>query len=71
MACSWVLFPRQIDWLAPAFTGGKGFTVMVTIPVSGQLAAFVPVTIYVVVVAGVAVGFAQLVHDNPVAGDQE
>jgi hypothetical protein len=54
--------------LALAVTFGNGLTVMVTTPVSVHPLASVPVTIYVVVAAGSAVGLEQFVHDSPVAG---
>jgi hypothetical protein len=54
-----------------AVTTGTGVTLTVTNAVLVQPAAEVPVTVYVVVVAGDAFGFGQLVHDKPVEGDQE
>ena len=54
--------------VGPALITGSGITVTVTWSVDEQDAPVVPVTVYVVVVAGVAVGFAQLVQDRPVAG---
>jgi hypothetical protein len=61
--------PMQMLWLLPALTVGSGFTVMVTCAVSLQPLPLVPTTVYVVVPVGFAVGLAQLVQDNPVAGD--
>ena len=52
-------------------TTGNGFTVTVTVAVFVQPFTAVPVTVYVVVTVGDAVGFAQLVQLNPVVGDQE
>ena len=63
--------PRHIFLSAPAFTLGKEFTFTITVSVFIQPFASVPVTTYVVVVAGDAVGLAQLLHDNPVVGDHE
>ena len=69
-AVSEVLVPSQIVlFVADAFTTGMGFTVTVTVAVFVQPLALVPVTVYVVVAFGVAVGFAQLVQERPVAGD--
>ena len=45
-------------------------TVTVTVVVLTQPFAFVPVTVYVVVVAGLAVTEAPVVEDKPVAGLQ-
>ena len=57
----------------PALTviAGNGFTVTVTVAVLLQPIEFVPVTVYVVVTAGVAVTFTPVVADNPVDGSQE
>jgi hypothetical protein len=70
VAASKVDVPLQTKTLAPALTFGFGFTntTMVSVPVQPLL--LVPVTIYVVVVTGLAVGLAQLVQDNPVDGVQ-
>jgi hypothetical protein len=65
-----VELPAHIVLLVPGFTVGLGLTVTVTMPVSIHPLALLPVTIYVVVVVGLAVGFAQLVHDKPVDGVQ-
>ena len=70
VACSPTLKPTHIVLSAPAFTVGNMLTVTVTVAVSLQLAPLMPITVYIVVVVGLAVGLAQLVHDNPVAGDQ-
>lgn len=51
-------------------TVGFGFTVTVTVAVLLQPAAFVPVTVYVVVLVGLAVTEAPLVDDRPVDGLQ-
>jgi hypothetical protein len=50
---------------------GKGFTVTVTFPVALHPAALVTITVYVVVEVSVAVGVAEVVLLNPVAGLQE
>lgn len=55
--------------LAPALTVGCGLTNTVTTPVSEQPLLSMPVTVYIVVTVGEAVGLGQLVQDNPVAGD--
>lgn len=68
VAVNVVELPLHIERLLPAFTIGLGFTVTVIIPVSVQPLASVPVTTYAVVLAGVAIGLAQLVHDNPAEG---
>ena len=47
---------------------GFGLTVIVTVAVFVQPFTAVPVTVYVVVTVGDAVGFAQVVQLNPVAG---
>jgi hypothetical protein len=49
---------------------GKGCTLMKTVAVLVQPYWLVPVTVYVVVVVGVATGFAQVVQLSPVAGAQ-
>lgn len=51
-------------------TGGRGFTVMVLVAVELQPLALVPVSVYVVVVAGVAITVAPVVVLSPVDGDQ-
>jgi hypothetical protein len=56
--------------VALAFTVGAVSTVTVTVDVELQ-PDVVPVTVYVVVVAGVAVTLAPVVALRPVAGDQE
>jgi hypothetical protein len=48
---------------------GLGFTVTVLVAVDEQ-PFVVPVTVYVVVALGVAIGFAIFTALNPVAGDQ-
>jgi hypothetical protein len=68
VAVSTVLLPLHIMAFAPALTTGNGFTVTVTIAVSIHPVAFEPVTIYVVVTVGLAVGLAHAVQDRPVAG---
>jgi hypothetical protein len=49
---------------------GNGFTVTVTVAVLVQPAALVPVTVYVVVTVGDAVGFGHVVQLKPVEGAQ-
>ncbi len=61
----------HIVLLGPPLTLGSGLTVTVTLAVFTQLLPSVPVTVYTVVVVGLAVGFAQLVQDKPVEGDHE
>ena len=65
------LLPEQITGL-PGFTdttgGGLGETATVTVFEFVQPAADVPVTVYVVVLAGLAVTTAPVVADKPVAG---
>jgi hypothetical protein len=61
--------PSHIVTLLLAVTFGRLFTVTVTVAVLLQPLAFVPVTVYVVVVVGLATGLAQLLHDKPVDGD--
>ena len=55
----------------PAISTGTGNTVTRTVSASVQPLAAVPVTVYSVVVAGLATGLGQEVQDNPVPGDQE
>jgi len=63
--------PEHILRSGPALTGGNGATVTVTVLVLLQPPDTDPVTVYVVVVAGLATGLAQLVHDRPVDGLHE
>jgi hypothetical protein len=63
--------PGQIETLLPAEIVGSGFTLTTTVSVLLQPLALVPVRIYVVVAAGLAVGFAQFVQERPVEGLQE
>ncbi len=70
-AFSIVFVPEQID--EGDATGDKtGLfpTVTVTVVVPGQPNSSIPVTVYVVVVGGMAVTFGPDVDDNPVEGDQ-
>ncbi len=53
----------------PALTGGRAFTETVTFAVFWQPFEPIPVTVYVVVADGFAVGPAHVVQDNAVAGD--
>ena len=59
-------------WLGPAFTVGcVVFTDTVTVPVPVHpLLALVTVKVYVVVLAGEAIGLAMLLALKPVDGDQ-
>ena len=68
VACSCAESAGQILPLAPPLTVGCGFTFTITVSVFTQVLPSVPVTMYEVVVVGVAVGFAQLVQDKPVVG---
>ena len=64
-----ILPPVHITGAAGFAVGeGKGFTVTVTAAVAVHPLASVPVTVYVVVATGLAVGFAPVVALNPVAG---
>ena len=63
--------PGQMDILLPALTTGKGFTVTVTVAVFTQPLLLVPVTVYVVVAAGLAVTDVPVDADRPVAGLHE
>lgn len=48
---------------------GRGFTVTVVVAAApAQPSVFTPFTVYTVVEVGVAVGFAQVVHERPLAG---
>jgi hypothetical protein len=61
--------PAHIDDLAVvALTVGNAFTVTVTCCVSLQPNVVLPITVYVVLIIGVATGEAQFVQDNPVEG---
>lgn len=55
----------------PALIAGNGFTIMPTVSVFVQPLVALPVTVYIVVVPGVAVGLMQVVQDKPAAGDHE
>jgi hypothetical protein len=63
--------PAHLVTFEPPLILGKEFTVTVTVDLLVQPNAFVPVTVYVVVVVGDATGLAQVVQDNPVAGIHE
>ena len=63
--------PLHIATLEPPLIVGSAFTVTVTVAVLLQPFEFVPVTVYVLVVVGLAVTLAQVVQDKPVAGDHE
>ena len=66
-----VLLPLQMEVVVPAFAVGLGFTKTVDVLVEVLELASVTVTVYAVVVAGDAVGFAQFVQLNPAAGPHE
>lgn len=71
LALRTVEFPEQmVTGFGVTDTVGKGLTVTVIllVPVHPE---DVPVTVYVIVAAGLAVGFEQLVQLNPDEGDQE
>jgi hypothetical protein len=71
LAVSVVLLPLQMaEDPATAVTVGFVLTVTVTCAVFLHPFASVPVTVYVVVPAGVAVTVVPVVADNPVAGLQ-
>lgn len=55
----------------PPIAAGNAFTETVTVADPVQPALFAPSTVYVVLVVGLAVGLAHVVHDSPVAGDHE
>ena len=69
LAFSAVLAPEQMVAVPLAVMPGIGFTVTVTVVVAVQLPV-VPETVYVVVVAGLATGFAIEALLSPVAGNQ-
>ena len=68
VAVSVVDEPLQIAMLEPPLIVGNVFTVTVTLAVLLQPFELVPVTVYVLVVVGLAVTLAQVVQDKPVAG---
>jgi hypothetical protein len=70
-ALSSVPEPRHIVVGALARIAGKGLTVTLTVSVFMQPLAPIPVRVYTVVVAGLAVGLAHVVQESPVAGDHE
>ena len=66
-----VVAPAAQSVVAPVTaTTGNGVMVSVTRPVSEQPVALVPVTVYVVVVEGLAVTVAPVVAESPVDGLQ-
>ena len=71
MAVSVVDEPLHIAILEPAPIEGKAFTVTVTVAVLSQPNELVPVTVYIVVVPGLAAMLEPVVADKPVDGDQE
>ena len=62
--------PEQIDVEGVTVTVGGGCTVTVT-DCEAEQPPVVPVTVYVVVEPGSAVGLGQLVQLNPVTGNHE
>jgi hypothetical protein len=69
LAVRTTLLPEHIEGADGLIsTIGLAFTVTVTVVVPVQPARDVPVTVYVVVVVGLAVTTAPVVPDNPVAG---
>ena len=62
--------PAQTATSMPASAVGFGFTVTVAASVPSQPFASVTVTVYSVVAAGDAVGFASVGSSRPAAGDQ-
>ena len=66
-----MLLPIQIALSEPAFTDVAIVTTTITVSVFIQPLALVPVTTYVVVTDGDAVGLAQLVQDKPIDGLHE
>lgn len=64
-----MLLPSHIVTFDPALTVGSELTVTVTLAVLEQPVADVPVTVYVLVAEGDAVGLAQVVQESPVDGD--
>jgi hypothetical protein len=67
-AVSVVELPEHIAVEGETVTVGGAVTVITTVCVALQLPV-VPVTVYVVVEPGLAVGLGQLVHVNDVVGD--
>ena len=63
-------FKQTATGFADALTVGGTFTITVTVADALHPAALVPITVYVVVVVGLAVTVAPVVALNPVAGDQ-
>ena len=68
LAVKLVLAPVQMLVLEDTVTVGKVFTVIVTVAVFVHPLELVPVTVYVVVVVGLAVTVAPVVELNPVDG---
>jgi hypothetical protein len=62
--------PMQMAVLGDTSRAGFEMTATVTVAVCIQPLAVVPVTVYVVVVAGEASTVAPVVASSPVAGDQ-
>ena len=63
-----VLVPFGMEASLPAFAVGVAFTVIVTASEAVHPPLLVAVTVYVVVVAGLAVGFETVVELRPAAG---
>ncbi len=55
--------------LEPPLITGNAFTETVTLAEFTQPSVLVPVTVYVLLAVGLAIGFAHVVHDKPDAGD--
>jgi hypothetical protein len=69
LAVNTTLLPaKMVADVGFTLTVGNGFTVTVTVEVLSHPAPLVPVTRYVVVVAGFATTVAPVVEDKPVAG---
>ena len=71
VAVSVVDEPLHIATLEPPPMVGRVLTVTITLALLLQPFPSVPVTVYVLVVVGLAVTLAHVVQDKPVAGDHE
>ena len=71
LVASVVVAPAHIIAVPVIVPGvASGFTVTVTVPLLVQLSELVPVTVYVVVIVGLAVIDVPVVADKPAEGDQ-
>jgi hypothetical protein len=61
--------PLQIETPEPALIAGNGLTVTVTVALFVHPLLVMPVTVYVLVVVGLAITVAPVVAERPVAGD--